>query len=119
MADTTPSPSSIKVEHQIHFTLDGFPCTTSVAGATADQLKVVIDRLKAIGAQPPTTHPAHPTQPVAAVAPPSVPAQRLCPTHGTPLQLRQGTRRGGKPYKFWSCNHTDADGNWCDHTEKP
>ncbi|WP_110513178.1 hypothetical protein [Herpetosiphon llansteffanensis] len=116
MADTAPTQATIKVEHQIHFTLDGFPCTTSVAGATADQLKVVIDRLKAIGAQPPT---AHPSQPTATVASTSAPAQRTCPIHGTALQLRQGTRRGGKPYKFWSCNHTDADGNWCDHTEKP
>lgn len=112
MAD--PTPVRCTVDHTVQYTLKGFPVTTTIANATADQLEALIDRLLQIGAEPPM--PASVQQPAGAD---SGEKQRTCPMHGNPLRLRQGTRRGGQPYKFWSCPHQDDAGTWCSYTEKP
>jgi hypothetical protein len=59
-------------------TLDGFPFTVEAEGR-ADDLRTLVARLKAIGAEPPQhSNNALPSSPKPAGAP-------LCPTHNTPM----------------------------------
>src|SRR5262245_47818381 len=62
-------------------TLDGFPIVIEGEGRTGD-LKIIIDRLKSIGAEPPQIAPAlapMQTEPAKKTAP-------LCPVHRTPMK---------------------------------
>ena len=62
--------------------IDGFPITVEVEGK-ADALRGMIDRLKAIGAEPPLQTPAQ-AEPTKAAGIP------LCPVHGT--KMKEGRR---------------------------
>lgn len=64
---------------QIAASIDGFPVTVEVEGK-ADSLRAMIDRLKAIGAEPPSSAKSEPTK--AAGVP-------LCPVHNTPMKPSQ------------------------------
>jgi hypothetical protein len=76
--------------------LDGFPVEIEIEGK-ADNLKGLIDRLKAIGAQPPQAKPAAKT---------GVP---VCPIHNKPMKPSR------KPGSFF-CPGRNEDGSYC--TEK-
>jgi hypothetical protein len=81
-----PNPSNVtpieskqpatQAKFSITCTLDGFPITIEGEGRAGD-LRIIIDRLKAIGAEPPTAQAAQPTK--AAGAP-------TCPTHNSPMK---------------------------------
>jgi hypothetical protein len=83
--------------------IDGFPIQVEVEGK-ADALRGMIDRLKAIGAQPPqlaqASTPAQSEQPKK-TAP-------LCPDHGTPMKA---SRKPGT----WFCPRQADDGGYCPH----
>lgn len=67
--------------------VDGFPVSIEVEGKASD-LRALVDRLKAIGAEPPvqtSARPAEPTKPAGAP---------ICPVHGS--KMKEG-RRG------WFC----------------
>ncbi len=107
MAD--PTQTKPTVDHEVSYLLDGFPVVTTVRSATAEQLVQVVERLKAIGAVPPSATPT----PASAAATPATAGQRMCPVHGRPLALRTvGTRQ------FYSCPQRDGD-EFCKHTERP
>src|SRR5262245_25978923 len=80
-------------------TLDGFPIVIEGEGRAGD-LRVIIDRLKAIGAEPPQIAPAQSEQ-TKKVAP-------VCPDHGTPMKASR------KPGTYFCPRRTD-DGDFCPH----
>jgi hypothetical protein len=59
--------------------VDGFPVSIEAEGK-ADNLRALVDRLKAIGAQPPVQTPA---RPAAAEKPAGAPR---CPVHNSPMK---------------------------------
>ena len=76
--------------------LDGFPVTVEAEGK-ADSLRAMVDRLKAIGAQPP--------QKVATAS--AMPAGApVCPVHNTPMKASR------KPGSYFCPRQTD-DGTYC------
>src|SRR5262245_3566813 len=79
-------------------TIDGFPVKVEVEGK-ADSLRAMIDRLKAIGAEPPHAPALTATEPTNKTAP-------ICPTHGTPMKASR------KPGSFFCPRRTD-DGDYC------
>jgi len=91
-----PAPAA---RFQIAAQIDGFPITVEVEGK-ADSLRAMIDRLKAIGAEPPHAPAPTPTEPTKKTAPP------VCPDHNVPLKSgRHGwfcSKRVGNGY----CNQT-------------
>jgi len=81
--------------HTITYQLDGFPITTTLE--TGASIRDVVDRLKAIGAQPPErSHDA-------TIAPTKAP---LCPAHNAPMKPSR------KPGKFY-CAKKVEDGEYC------
>src|SRR5262245_46439721 len=76
----------------ISATLCGFPIVIEGEGRAAD-LKLIVDRLLAAGAEPPQLAQAH-TEPTKKSAP-------LCPTHGTPMKPSR------KPGAFFCPRRTD------------
>src|SRR5262245_28423642 len=91
-----PAPSA---RFTITASLDGFPITMEGEGRAGD-LKVIIDRLKAIGAEPPHAEPSVPTKPS------GVP---VCPIHQSPMKASR------KPGKFYCAKKAD-DGEYCRET---
>lgn len=85
-----------------HFTisveLDGFPVTVEAEGK-AENLRAIVDRLKAIGATPPAKTASAP----ASAKPAGVP---VCPVHNAPMKASQ------KPGSFFCPKKTD-DGGYC------
>ncbi|MGH9754728.1 MAG: hypothetical protein ACREA2_18275 [Blastocatellia bacterium] len=91
-----PAPAA---RFQIAASIDGFPVTVEVEGK-ADNLRAMIDRLKAIGAEPP----------VAVQSEKAVPAGvPLCPVHNSPMKPSR------KPGKFY-CAKKAEDGEYCRET---
>jgi len=82
---TAAQPQAV-AKFSITATIDGFPVQVEVEGK-ADALRGMIDRLKAIGAEPPTASKPEPTK--SAGAP-------LCPTHG--VAMAPSTKRPGTYY---------------------
>jgi hypothetical protein len=80
-------------------TLDGFPFTVEAEGR-ADDLRALVARLKAIGAEPPKSH-GHNVS-VKDSAPP-------CPVHHSPMKPSR------KPGKFY-CARKAEDGEYCRET---
>src|SRR5262245_53198262 len=76
--------------------IDGFPITVEVEGK-ADALRAMIDRLKAIGAQPPVPQILQTDETKKAAGVPT------CPDHGTPMKPSQ------KPGAFF-CPKRAEDG---------
>ena len=68
--------------------LEGFPVQIEIEGK-ADNLKALLERLKAIGAQPPQAKPLEQAKPAGAP---------LCPVHGKPMKASR------KPGSFF-CPH--------------
>jgi|SRR5215468_842112 len=81
--------------------LDGFPIVIEGEGRAGD-LRIIVDRLKAIGAEPPKqSQPATVSEPTKKSAP-------LCPDHGTPMKA---SRKPGT----WFCPRRTDDGDFCPH----
>lgn len=89
-------------KHVIQSEIAGFPVISTVYGK-ADVLTALIEKLKAIGATPPTRS----TTPAAASAPAEPAGPPVCPIHKT--KMKQG-RKG------WYCSKKTADGEYCDQT---
>lgn len=83
--------------HTISYLLDGFPVTTTIE-TTAD-IQAVIDRLKAIGAQPPQSNNHDERLKQTDDAP-------TCEYHGA---MKASTKRPGS----WFCSHKMGDGSYC------
>jgi hypothetical protein len=83
--------------------LDGFPVQVEVEGKASD-LRALVDRLKAIGAEPPQI--AQAQAPVAQES--AKKTAPVCPDHGTPMKASR------KPGAFFCPRRTD-DGDFCPH----
>lgn len=94
IADKQPQP---QCRFSITACLDGFPIEIQGEGKAGD-LKTIVDRLKAIGAMPPTAQAAS-TASNAAGAP-------LCPVHNSPMKPSR------KPGRFY-CSKKAEDGEYC------
>ena len=79
--------------------IDGFPISVECEGR-ADDLRALVVRLKAIGAEPPAA------QVAPAASEPTKKAAPLCPAHGTPMKTSR------KPGTFYCPRRTD-DGDYC------
>lgn len=88
----TPKPAHFTISAE----LDGFPVTVEIEGK-AENLRLLIDRLKTIGAQPPQKAATVPAKPA------GVP---LCPLHNTPMKASR------KPGSYYCPRQTD-DGQYC------
>ena len=97
ITDRQPAPAA---RFTITATIDGFPVSIEVEGK-ADALRGMIDRLKAIGATPPTATSAE--QLAAKVGVP------VCPTHNVPMMA--STKRNGSYF----CPKKADDGGYCRH----
>lgn len=95
-----PAPAGAKFT--IMASIDGFPVSVEVEGK-ADVLRAMIDRLKAIGGQPPVAQASTP-----AAGDPAKKAAPTCPDHGTPMKASR------KPGSFFCPRRTD-DGDFCPH----
>jgi hypothetical protein len=84
-ATTKPAHFTISVE------LDGFPVTVEAEGR-AENLRALVDRLKAIGATPPVKGASAPTKPA------GIP---VCPVHNTPMKASR------KPGSYFCPKQTD------------
>src|SRR5262249_53925121 len=93
-----PTPAA---KFSIMASIDGFPITVEVEGK-ADNLRAMIDRLKAIGGRPPAAHDSTPS------AEPTKKAAPICPDHGAPMKASR------KPGKYFCPRRTD-DGDYCPH----
>jgi hypothetical protein len=86
----------------INCTLSGFPATIEGEGRAGD-LKIIIDRLKTIGAEPPhlsaNLREGAPTKPAGAPT---------CPIHNSPMKASQ------KPGTHF-CPKRNAEGSYCTH----
>jgi hypothetical protein len=110
MNSTTPSnvtpieskqPAPAGAKFTIMASIDGFPVSVEVEGK-ADVLRAMIDRLKAIGATPPTAQASAPAQSEPRKAAP------ICPDHGKPMKPSQ------KPGS-WFCPRRTDEGEYCPH----
>jgi hypothetical protein len=79
----------------IQATLDGFPFTVEAEGRAGD-LKAIVDRLKAIGAEPPQSK-SHDV---------TLKSAPTCPVHHSPMKPSR------KPGKFY-CARKAEDGEYC------
>jgi len=76
----------------------------AIADGKADVLRAMIDRLKAIGAEPPVAQASAPAQPEST----SKKAAPICPDHGKPM--KPSRKPGG-----WFCPRRTGDGDYCPH----
>ena len=81
--------------------IDGFPVELEGEGKASD-LRAIIDRLKAIGAEPPQIAPSQ----QAGQSAQSKKTAPTCPAHGTPMKASR------KPGSFFCPRRTD-DGDFC------
>jgi len=102
--DNLTSVESKQTAPSCHFsitaTLQGFPVTIKGEGRAGD-LKIIIDRLLSIGAEPPTTARPEPTKPAGAPT---------CPAHPG-RKMKASTARPGTFY----CTAKDDAGEYCRH----
>ena len=91
ITDKQPQPSCTFV---VHVQIDGFPIEISGSGR-ADDLRALVARLKAIGAEPPTVSLVRET----------AKATPVCPTHGK-------AKPSKKPGHFY-CPTSLPDGGYC------
>lgn len=78
--------------------VSGFPVELEGEGRAGD-LKLIVDRLLSIGAEPPTSARPEPTKSNGAP---------LCPAHGTPMKASR------KPGTYF-CPRQAEDGGYCPH----
>lgn len=100
ITDKQPAPAA---KFTIGASLEGFPIEIEVEG-NADRLRAMIDRLKAIGAEPPQI--ARISAP--AQAEPTKKTAPTCPDHGTPMKASR------KPRTFFCPRQTEG-GGYCPH----
>jgi hypothetical protein len=86
-------------QFEVQAVVDGFPVCIRIEGR-ADDLRAIVDRLKAIGATPPAAA-AGPVTPGAA------PVKPVCSIHNTPMKASR------KPGAFY-CPKRDDSGDFCD-----
>jgi hypothetical protein len=97
---TAAQPQTV-AKFTLQASLEGFPIQVEVEG-NADRLRAMIDRLKAIGAEPPVAlqnlqnAPAEPTKKSAPI----------CPDHNTPMKA---SRKPGT----WYCPRRTDEGDFC------
>jgi len=101
ITDKQPHPAC---RFSIQATLNGFPITVEGEGRAGD-LKIIVERLLAIGAEPPKQY-ASATQATGGQGDGAKKAPPKCSVHNSPM--KQG-RRG------WFCPRKDDDG-YCDQT---
>jgi hypothetical protein len=94
-----PAPAGARFT--ITASIDGFPVLVEVEGK-ADVLRAMIDRLKAIGAEPPVLQNLQTSEPTKVA---SVPR---CPIHNSPMKPSR------KPGTFFCPRRTDG-GDFCPH----
>jgi len=87
----------------IQASIDGFPVILEGEGKAGD-LRAIIDRLKAIGAEPPQIAQTAPSEPASTSG--GVPR---CPIHNSPMKPSR------KPGKFYCAKKAD-DGEYCRET---
>lgn len=92
-------------KHVVHSVLDGFPVTSTIYGK-ADVLTGLIQKLKAIGAQPPIVAPVQ-TSAAASTTPDGPP---ICPIHQTPM------KPSAKPGGFFCSKKAKSGNGYCDQT---
>jgi hypothetical protein len=109
--NNTPSVTSItdkqtapSCRFSITVTLAGFPVVIEGEGRAGD-LKVIIDRLKSIGAKPPQSSTPAPVQP----ATPEKKTAPICPDHGTPMKASR------KPGSYFCPRQAEDGGGYCPH----
>jgi len=93
ITEKQPAPAA---KFTIQATIGGFPVTIEGEGRAGD-LRAIVDRLKAIGAEPPAAQ-------VAPAAPSSSSTPPLCPVHHS--EMKSG-KRG------WFCPRKVEDGGYC------
>jgi hypothetical protein len=86
-------------EFKITCQLRGFPIEITGSGRAQD-LKIIVDRLFDLGAEPPTTKASEPTK--AAGIP-------TCPTHGTPMKASR------KPGSYFCPRQAEDGSGYCPH----
>jgi hypothetical protein len=91
-----------QAKFSITCTLDGFPIVIEGEGR-AGALKIIVDWLKGIGAEPPAAQSSTPTTPELTKK-----AAPLCPDHGTPMKA---SRKPGA----WFCPRRTDVGDFCPH----
>ena len=96
ITDKAPQPSC---KFSIQAALDGFLVTIEGEGRAGD-LRLIIDRLKAIGAAPPVA------QVEPATSEPTKKTAPICPSHGTQMKASR------KPGAFFCPRRTDS-GDFC------
>ncbi len=102
---TATQPQS-SAKFSITATIDGFPIQVEVEGK-ADSLRAMIDRLKAIGAEPPQLAQAPTSAPIA-VAASEKKAAPVCPEHHVAMRP---SRKPGRHF----CPKQNDDGSYCQH----
>jgi hypothetical protein len=98
ITDKQPAPAC---RFTITVSLSGFPVVIEGEGRAGD-LKIIIDRLKAIGAEPPAAQ-----VPTSATSEPTKKSAPPCPVHRTPMKA---SRKPGS----WFCPRQTDDGGYCD-----
>jgi len=94
ITDKQPAPPA---KFTVGASLDGFPVQVEVEGKASD-LRALVDRLKAIGAEPPIAK-AVQSELAKKTAP-------ICPTHNTPMKASR------KPGTYFCPRRTD-EGDFC------
>jgi hypothetical protein len=103
--DAKSKPQAGGAKFKVNATLEGFPVEIEFEGK-ADTLKALVDKLKAIGAQPPAQ-----TKPAAAAAP-TTDAPPKCNLHNRPM-------KPSKKPGAWICTARLADGSYCKEEVTP
>lgn len=98
---TAAQPQAV-AKFSITASIDGFPITVEVEGK-ADALRGMIDRLKAIGAEPPIA-----LQNLQSPEPTKAAGAATCPIHNATMKPSQ------KPGTFF-CPKKNEDGSYCKH----
>jgi hypothetical protein len=96
----TSAQPQVAAKFSITCSIDGFPVSIEAEGK-ADNLRALVDRLKAIGAQPPAAQASTP-----AASEQSKKVAPICPVHRTPMKASR------KPGSFFCPCRTD-EGDYC------
>src|SRR5262249_41482593 len=109
ITDRQPAPSA---KFTITASIDGFPITIEGEGRAGD-LRLIIDRLKSIGAEPPAQgkcpEPVNAQGKCPERSEPTSKSAPLCPVHNKPMKASQ------KPGAFY-CPRRNDDGAYCRET---
>lgn len=105
---TTTDRPAPTIDIEVQAVMDGYPITIRKAGATTEQLDLIISRLMAIGAVPPAPPSvAAPAANGGAVSAPGFATPPICNLHKRPMKL------SSKPGGGWFCSAKLADETYC------